>query len=62
MYFLNITQQSFNIDRTIDLMYKQHLQFRYVIISLKCNVTNKLDWANSAPTYPQTGHHSRHRF
>ena len=21
---------------------------------------NKLDWANSAPTYPQTGHHSRH--
>ena len=23
---------------------------------------NKLDWANSAPTYPQTGHHSRHRF
>ena len=22
----------------------------------------KLDWANSAPTYPQTGHHSRHRF
>ena len=23
---------------------------------------NELDWANSAPTYPQTGHHSRHRF
>ena len=22
----------------------------------------ELDWANSAPTYPQTGHHSRHRF
>ena len=22
----------------------------------------KLDWANSAPTYPQTGHHSCHRF
>ena len=22
----------------------------------------KLDWANSAPTYPQTGHHSRHGF
>ena len=24
--------------------------------------TYQLDWANSAPTYPQTGHHSRHRF
>ena len=22
----------------------------------------QLDWANSVPTYPQTGHHSRHRF
>ena len=22
----------------------------------------KLDWANSAPTYPQTGHHSRNMF
>ena len=22
----------------------------------------KLDWANSAPTSPQAGHHSRHRF
>ena len=25
-------------------------------------IVKKLDWANSAPTYPQTGHHSRHRF
>ena len=25
-------------------------------------INKKLDWANSAPTYPQTGHHSRHRF
>ena len=29
---------------------------------IKYVVKLKLDWANSAPTYPQTGHHSRHRF
>ena len=32
--------------------------FTHVIFENK----EKLDWANSAPTYPQTGHHSRHRF
>ena len=37
---------------------------KYVILNKVRNkqIYEELDWANSAPTYPQTGHHSRHRF
>ena len=37
------------------------LQHKLANLIIKLNFY-KLDWANSAPTYPQTGHHSRHRF
>ena len=45
--------------------YKFYPVIHHHLINLYCDLVDlngKLDWANSAPTYPQTGHHSRHRF
>ena len=55
-----------------DLMNINELSMNGIVIYYSChgwkhrtcgiNISNQLDWANSAPTYPHTGHHSRNMF
>ena len=47
---------------TIFLILKDVLKEDNTAAMESTKTKEKLDWANSAPTYPQTGHHSRNMF
>ena len=59
---LQATLNTLEIFGTLSGLRMNTEKTQMVWIGKRKHCKEKLDWANSAPTYPQTGHHSRHRF